>query len=267
MITNMVKTGIIGTGNMGGAIIRGIATDECKELIMATDINNSILTELSVETGIKITASLDEIKKFSDIIIIAVKPDIAVSLSSSLKNYNGIIVSIAAGISLKTLLDQAGTDKKIIRAMPNTPVKTGSGMTVLSPSQKITDADIQLVKSIFTSIGEVLVMDEKYMNAVTAMSGSGPAYVFTFIQAMADAGVKLGIPRTESLILAGQTIFGSTKMFLDKFENPMILRDKVTSPGGTTISALHVLERAGFNGIIMDAIEAAAKRSMELDKS
>ena len=266
MITQKVKIGIIGTGNMGEAIIRGIATDEFKELIMAIDINDSKLSEIAKETGIKTAISLEDIIKFSDIIIIAVKPDIAVNISTALKNYKGIIVSIAAGISISTLLNNAGIDKKVIRAMPNTPVKTGAGMTVISPSEKITENDIQLVKSIFTTIGEVLIMDEKYMNAVTAVSGSGPAYVFTFIQAITDAGVKLGIPRTEALLLAGQTILGSAKMFLDKLENPIMLRDKVTSPGGTTITALHVFERAGFNGIVMDAIEAAAKRAKELDK-
>jgi pyrroline-5-carboxylate reductase len=267
MIEQKIKIGIIGTGNMGSAIIRGITSEKTKEMIIATDIDNAKLTGISREAGINITQSLDEVKNFSDIIIVSVKPDVAVTLSSSLKDYKGIIVSIAAGISLKTLLSQAGSDKKIIRAMPNTPVTTGAGMIVISPSEKISEDDISIVKSIFASIGAVLVMDEKYMNAVTAVSGSGPAYVFTFIQGMADAGVKLGIPRNEALILAGQTIFGSAKMFLDKLENPIFLRDKVTSPGGTTITALHVLERAGFNGIIIDAIEAAAKRSKELDKS
>lgn len=267
MITQKIKIGIVGTGNMGGAIIKGIATDDIKEFIIASDTDDLKLAEINEETGVKTTRSLEDLKKFSDILILAVKPDIAVNLSSSLKDYNGIIVSIAAGISLNTLLNNAGHDKKIIRAMPNTPVKTGSGMTVISPSEKNTKKDIEIVQSIFSTIGAVLIMDEKYMNAVTAVSGSGPAYVFTFIQAMADAGVKLGIPRNDALLLAGQTILGSAKMFLDKLENPIMLRDKVTSPGGTTITALHVLERAGFNGIIIDAIEAAAKRSKELDKS
>lgn len=267
MITKKIKIGVVGTGNMGGAIIKGIATDESKKSIIAIDKDIVKLSAISKETGIKTVQSLEEIKNFSDIIIIAVKPDVVVNVTSSLKNFNGIIVSIAAGISINTLLNSAGTDKKIIRAMPNTPVTTSAGMTVLSPSEKNTETDIQLIKSIFKSIGEVLIMDEKHMNAVTAVSGSGPAYVFTFIQGMADAAVKLGIPRNEALLLAGQTIFGSAKMFLDKLENPIMLRDRVTSPGGTTITALHILERAGFNGIIIDAIEAAAKRSKELDKS
>lgn len=262
-----INIGIIGTGNMGGAIIKGITTDELKKSIIALDTDQSKLIDIVRETGIKSGNSIEEIKDFSDIIIIAVKPDVIVNICSSLKSFNGIIVSIAAGISIATLINNIGVDKKIIRAMPNTPVITGSGMTVISPSPKVTEDDIKKIITIFRSVGKVLVMDEKYMNAVTAVSGSGPAYVFTFIQAMADAGVKLGIPRNESQLLAAQTILGSAKMFLDKSENPISLRDRVTSPGGTTITALHVLERAGFSGIIIDAIEAAAIKSKELDKS
>ena len=120
---------------------------------------------------------------------------------------------------------------------------------------------------ILENTGRVLLMEEKHMNAVTAISGSGPAYVFTFIQALADAGVKMGLTRDNALLLAGQTIFGSAKMFLDKMENPIMLRDKVASPGGTTIQALHSLEKAGFNGIIIDAVESAFNRAKELEKT
>jgi len=259
--------GIIGTGNMGSAIIKGIASEYAKDNILITDIDKQKLAALQAETGVQITDSINDIIKFSNLIILAVKPDIVITLASELASYKGLIISIAAGISINTLLNHAGDDKKVIRAMPNTPVNTGSGMTVLSKSKNVNDAELELAKSLFSSVGEVLTMDEKHINAVTAISGSGPAYIFTFIQAMADAGVKLGISRSDSLILAGQTILGSAKMFLDKKENPFILRDKVTSPGGTTIAALHILEKAGFSGIIIDAIEAAAKRAKELDKT
>ena len=267
MINENLKIGFIGAGNMGSAIIKGIASPEFKKNIMVYDIDSAKLSILQTDTGVNITDSIEKITKFSDLIILAVKPDIIANLASGLNNYNGIIVSIAAGISINSLRKNAGTDKKIVRAMPNTPVTTGSGMTVISPSDNIGSDEINQVISIFSSVGEVLVMNEKHMNAVTAISGSGPAYIFTVIQAMADAGVKLGIPRPEALLLSGQTILGSAKMFLDKKENPIILRDKVTSPGGTTIAALHVLEKAGFSGIIIDAIETAEKRAKELDKT
>jgi len=266
MTIKNLNIGIIGTGNMGSAIIKGIATEELKNNIMVFDIDQKKLSSIQSEAGVKITGSLDDLCLFSNLLILAVKPDIVIKIASELTEYQGIIVSIAAGVSINTLQNNTGSDKKIVRAMPNTPVNTGYGMTVISPSKTITDDEIEQVKSIFSSVGEVLVMDEKHMNAVTAISGSGPAYIFTLIQAMADAGVKLGIPRQDALLLAGQTILGSAKMFLDKKENPMMLRDKVTSPGGTTIAALHILEKAGFSGIIIDAIETAAKRAKELDK-
>ena len=266
MKTDKKQIGIIGTGNMGGAIIRGITAAELNTDIKIYDADKSKVSPFISETGVTAADTIEELITLSDILILAVKPDSIITFSSSLKNFNGVIISIAAGISINSIAKTAGDDKKIVRAMPNTPVTTGCGMTVLSHSYSITADEIQYVRSIFSSIGEVLIMDEKHMNAVTAISGSGPAYIFTFIQAMADAGVKLGIPRAESLILAGQTILGSAKMFLDKKENPIMLRDKVTSPGGTTIAALHILEKAGFSGIIIDAIETAANRAKELDK-
>jgi len=266
MNTKKQRIGIIGAGNMGSAIIKGISASNLNTDLLIFDIDEAKLLFFQSETGINVSGSIENIIDFSDILILAVKPGTILSVSALLKNYNGIIISIAAGISINSITNTAGTDKKVVRAMPNTPVTTGSGMTVLSHSSNIEFNEIENVRSIFSSIGEVLIMDEKHMNTVTAISGSGPAYIFTFIQAMADAGVKLGIPRSEALLLAGQTILGSAKMFLDKKENPIMLRDKVTSPGGTTIAALHVLEKAGFSGIIIDAIEAAANRAKELDK-
>ncbi|MCL1864693.1 MAG: pyrroline-5-carboxylate reductase [Spirochaetes bacterium] len=260
-----LNIGIIGAGNMGSAIIRGIITGYSNNKVMANDIDKSKLNLLQTETGIKIAESIDEVAHFSDLLVLAVKPDITIKIAAKLKNFSGIIISIAAGVSINTIKANAGEDKKIVRAMPNAPVNVKSGMTVMSHTGNLSSNEVDIVKSFFSTVGEVLVMDEKYINAVTAISGSGPAYVFTFLQAMADGGVKLGIPRTEALVLASQTILGSIKIFIDKNENPFTLRDKITSPGGTTIEALHVLEKAGFSGIIMDAIEAAAKKSKELD--
>jgi pyrroline-5-carboxylate reductase len=261
-----LKIGIIGAGNMGSAVIRGIITEYPHDKIMANDIDRSKLDFMQAETGIKITESIDEVIAFSNLLILAVKPDITIKISAKLKNYTGLIVSIAAGVSINTIKSAAGEDKKIVRAMPNAPVNVKSGMTVVSHTNNLSINEVDVIKSFFSTVGEVLVMDEKFMNAVTAISGSGPAYLFTFLQAMADGGVKLGIPRAEALILASQTILGSIKIFIDKNESPITLRERITSPGGTTIEALHILEKAGFSGIIMDAIEAAAKKSKELDK-
>ena len=260
------RIGIIGTGNMGSAIIAGISKGISPALIKAYDTDTDRLEIIADETGIRIADSIEELMTDSDLLIIAVKPDITLQVADKLKNYSGIILSIAAGVKLETLRKAAG-EKKLIRAMPNTPALSGCGMTVISVTDKVTPEETTTVMRILEYTGRVLLMDEKHMNAVTAISGSGPAYVFTFIQALADAGVKMGLTRNDALLLAGQTLFGSAKMFLDKMENPIMLRDKVASPGGTTIQALHSLDRAGFNGIVIDAVESAFNRAKELEKT
>lgn len=261
-----LRIGVIGTGNMGSAIIHGIIKGISPALIKAYDTDTDRLESIADETGIRIADSIDELMTDSDLLIISVKPDITLKIAAHLKNYSGIILSVAAGVKLETLQKITG-EKKLIRAMPNTPALCGCGMTVISTTDKVTNDETTAVMRVLEYTGSVLLMDEKQMNAVTAISGSGPAYVFTFIQALADAGVKLGLTRNNSLLLAGQTIYGSAKMFLDKMENPIMLRDNVASPGGTTIQALHSLERAGFNGIIIDAVESAFNRAKELEKT
>ncbi|HOK01484.1 MAG TPA: pyrroline-5-carboxylate reductase [Spirochaetota bacterium] len=260
-----IKIGIIGAGNMGGAIARGLSKSLKSENIIICEKNNETALMLSSELKIRQKADIKGLSEESDVVIIAVKPAIVEEVLQSLKDYSKIIISVAAGVTIHKIEEIVG-NKKIIRAMPNTPAISGCAMTVLSLSNSITDEESQIALSLFESLGRVIILDEKYMNAVTAISGSGPAYVFTFIQAIADAGVKLGLTRNDSLLLAGQTIFGSAKMFLDKMENPIKLRDNVTSPGGTTIAAVHTLERSGFSGVVMDAIEEAFKRAKELEK-
>ncbi|HPP94211.1 MAG TPA: pyrroline-5-carboxylate reductase [Spirochaetota bacterium] len=260
-----IKIGIIGAGNMGGAIARGLSKTLKSENIIICEKNNETALMLSSELKIRQKADIKGLSEESDVVIIAVKPAIVEEVLQSLKDYSKIIISVAAGVTIHKIEEIVG-NKKIIRAMPNTPAISGCAMTVLSLSNSITDEESQIALSLFESLGRVIILDEKYMNAVTAISGSGPAYVFTFIQAIADAGVKLGLTRNDSLLLAGQTIFGSAKMFLDKMENPIKLRDNVTSPGGTTIAAVHTLERSGFSGVVMDAIEEAFKRAKELEK-
>lgn len=261
-----VQVGIIGTGNMGYAIASGIARGIGSDKILAYDKDHSKLTALQKETGIRHAEFIEELSDFSHVIILCVKPDIIPSVCEKLSGYKGIILSTAAGISIETIKKYAGQDKKVIRSMPNTPCLSGAGMIAVSPDETVSHEDTALVSDLLAFTGMVLAMPEKLMNAVTAVSGSGPAYVFTFIQAMADGAVKLGISRQDALKLAGQTVYGTAKMFLDKIENPIKMRDNVTSPGGTTIEAIHVFEKSGFSGIVIDAIEAAANKAMELDK-
>lgn len=259
-----LKIGIIGLGNMGKAIYKGLSASIPFENIYAYDIDPA---KYKTIPELKTTPFIDEVIESTDIIIIAVKPQTVNEILLKLTSYKGIIVSIVAGVKIETLKKTSGSDKKIIRAMPNTPAISGCGMTVLCASENVTEDEIKSVEKIFLNTGKVLVLQEKHMDAVTGVSGSGPAYVFTFIQAMADGAVKMGLPREYALTIAAQTVFGSAKMFLDNSDNPIKLRDNVASPGGTTIEAIHVLEKAGFSGIIIDAIEAAALKSKELGKT
>jgi len=265
-MTKIKKIGIIGAGNMGSAIISGISKTVDPQNILAYDTDKNKISSIKNEFKINAADEISNLAAQCDLIIIAVKPDKVAKVLSHFSSYNGILLSVAAGISLDTMRKAIG-DKKFIRAMPNTPALVGAGMTAISPSQNITEEEINEIKELFASIGKVLLVEEKHMNAVTALSGSGPAYVFTIIQALADSGVKMGLSRSDSLLLAGQTLFGASKMFLDKMENPIKLRDNVTSPGGTTIAALHKLERSGFSGILIDAVEEAFNRAKELEKT
>lgn len=258
-----LKIGIIGLGNMGQAIYKGLSASIPLENIYAYDIDPARCKTIP---ELKTTPFIEEVIESTDVIIVAVKPQTVNEILLKLTSYRGIIVSIAAGVKIEALKKTSGSDKKIIRAMPNTPALSGCGMTVLCASENVTEVEINSVEKIFLNTGKVLVLEEKYMDAVTGVSGSGPAYVFTFIQALADGAVKMGLPREYALTIAAQTVFGSAKMFLDNSDNPIKLRDNVASPGGTTIEAIHVLEKAGFSGIIIDAVEAAALKSKELGK-
>lgn len=258
------KIGIIGLGNMGGAIASGLAGSlpPAQIHVYDTDPEKSGLIK-----DVTVSPFIEELIETCSILIIAVKPDKIDEILSKLRKFSGTIVSVAAGIKIETLARGAGIDKKIVRAMPNTPALAGCGMTVICAGENVPQDELEDVKKILMYTGKVLILPEKLMDAVTAVSGSGPAYVFTFIQALADGAVKMGIPREDALTLAAQTVYGSAKMFLDKRENPVKLRDQVASPGGTTIEAIHVLEKAGFSGIIIDAVEAAALKSKELGKT
>jgi pyrroline-5-carboxylate reductase len=259
-----ITIGVAGLGNMGGAIISGLSREYGKECLFGYDVDPAKPQSLAHHLT-PAESPLDLAKKCS-ILIIAVKPDIVPHLLAEIAPEVGdsVVISIAAGITIDTIASVIGADKKIIRAMPNTPAMVGQGMTVLSPNDSVDGAEIAHAEEIFSLLGKTLILPEKLLNAVTALSGSGPAYGFTLIQAMTDAGVKLGIPRDKALLLAAQTIKGAAEMVIETEEDPISLRGKVTSPGGTTIAAVHVLERAGFSGIMIDAIDEAMRVSIRL---
>ncbi len=261
-----MKIGCIGAGNMGGAILSRLAEKLDRENILCFDIDKNKLESLAGKLGIFSSRGINDIAEKSDIIIIAVKPDAVPDVLKNIGTKDKIIVSIAAGISLATINKNLKNKNKVVRVMPNTPALIGEGMSVICPDEGIDNNTEKIITEIFSFVGRVLILPEKLMDAVTAVSGCGPAYGFTLIQAMTDGGVKMGIPREKALILASQTISGAAKMVINSSEEPIILRGKVASPGGSTIEAIHVLEKEGFSGIIMDAIEAAKNKSEKLGK-
>jgi pyrroline-5-carboxylate reductase len=161
-------------------------------------------------------------------------------------------------------MEACGPKARIIRAMPNTPAMISEGMTALAIGAEIEESEMRCARQIFESVGRVVRVDERFMDAVTGLSGSGPAYVFLMIEAMADGGVKMGLPRETASLLAAQTVLGAARMVLETGDHPARLKDQVASPGGTTIAGLHRLEQGGLRGILIDAVEAATRRSQEL---
>ncbi len=257
--------GIIGVGNMGSAIARGLSTSDSAFTIAYYDVDEEKAKKLHEAIGGRICTNVQDIVAHSNILILALKPDVMIPFvrenSAVLKNTP--VVSIAAGVTIPSLEEALGGGI-VLRVMPNTPALVGKGMSVISSGTRYDEQALELTQKIFASIGKAIVLPEKLMDAVTAVSGCGPAYAFTVIQAMADGGVKLGIPRDQAVLLAAQTLAGAAEMVLYSNVSPIDLRNMVTSPGGSTIEAVHCLERAGFSGILIDAIEAAAKKSEKL---
>ncbi len=202
------------------------------------------------------------------IIILAVKPQTMRGMLEKCRERvqtQHILISIAAGLPISFYIKTIGkSETKIIRVMPNTPALVLQGASALSRNENVTDEELRAAEKIFLAVGEVVVLDESHLDAVTGLSGSGPAYVFSFVEALVDAGVKAGLTRVISEKLALQTVSGSIQLLRETGEHPASLRGKVTSPGGTAITALHVLEKVGFHGIIMDIVESAVIRSKQL---
>lgn len=252
---------------MGQAILHGLSAEFPPENINGYDKDPSKAAALA--SMISVCKDAGSAASASDILIIAVKPAFVETVCSEIKAVmkpETIIISIAAGVTINSIENVLGKSKKIVRVMPNTPALINEGMTAISHNQSVDAADLAITEKIFSLIGKTLIIEEKYLDAVTAVSGCGPAYGFTFIQAMADAGVRLGLTRSDAVLLAAQTLKGAAEMVMNSADEPISLRNKVTSPGGSTIAAVHKLERAAFSGIIMDAVTEAAEISANLGK-
>jgi pyrroline-5-carboxylate reductase len=263
-----IKIACIGTGNMGKALTIGLCSHVSPKNIFIYDIDSVQSVKLSEDYKVNISKSANEASEHADIIIIAVKPYIIVDVLGQIKDVvkDKTVVSIAAGITISSIAEKLHPETKIIRAMPNTPALVDKGMTVLTASPNTHKDVLENVKDMFRCVGEVIELPENLLDAVTGLSGSGPAFVFTFIQALTAAAVKLGIPRKEALLLSSQTVMGSAAMVIEKREIPIALRVNVASPGGTTIEGIHVLEESGFSGIVMDAVIKAAEKSKQLSQ-
>lgn len=264
------KIGFIGSGNMGEALISGLVMSgaTAPQNIMCSDIREDALTEIREKYGIITTTSNIEIAEHSDIIVFATKPQILAKVlketADSLDD-SKLIISIAAGVPLAAIASGLGKELRLIRVMPNICAFVKESATAIAAGEFVQEGDVDLAKAIFDSVGVSVFIEENIlMDAFTGLSGSGPAYVFLIIDAMADAGVKMGLSRKESLLLSTQTVMGSAKLLLDSNEHPGQLKDRVTSPGGTSIAGIHTLEQGGLRTTIMDAVEAATIRSQEL---
>ena len=260
-------TGFIGGGNMAEALIKGMTSQGMKDIIVS-EPREERRQYLEKTYSITTTASNKEVVSSCGIIILAIKPqNMAVVLDEISADVTDekTVVSIAAGIKLSFLQSKLNT-KKLIRVMPNTPALIQEGMSVMSLCDCFNDKDISIVREILMSVGRVITMPEKLMNAVTALSGSGPAFVALFVEAMTEAGVKMGINKGHASELAVQTLLGTARL-LDTGMSPEKLREMVTSPGGTTAAGLKTFQEKGFNDIVMDALFAARDRAEELGKN
>lgn len=263
------RIAMIGAGNMAGALIRGMLASGAvsAEQIRASDVRAERLDELAREHGIGVTTDNLELVTWANVIVLAVKPQVVDRLLNQIGGAvpaDALIVSVAAGVPLRSLEARLPEGARVVRAMPNTAAIALAGATGIAAGTNATAEDLSVAKALFDATGRTVVLDEALIDAVTGLSGSGPAYVMLIIEALADGGVKVGLHRDTALLLAAQTVYGSAKLLLETGEHPGRLKDMVTSPGGTAIAGLHTLESGGLRRTLIDAVEAATARAVTL---
>jgi len=270
----MFKTvAILGIGNMGRAIAEGIGrSPDMKNadiILYNPHAYKAEVVAANLGNCARIASTPGEAVQEADLVIIAVKPKIVSSLLEEIKGnlkQDAILLSVAAGVTLKQMEVAVGEDRKLVRAMPNTPAVVGAGMTSLTPNEYVSTEEILQIEELFSSFGRAEVVDEYLIDAVIGVSGSSPAYVYMFIEALADGAVAAGMSRDKAYVFAAQTVMGAAKTVLETGEHPGKLKDNVCSPGGTTIAAVRALEERGFRSAVMEAVMTAAEKSREMSK-
>ena len=265
-----MKLGFIGCGNMAQAMITGIIGQNVvpAEEIIAADPASDKIEEVKEKLQINITTDNCEAAK-ADIVVLSVKPQMYKDVIHEIRDYitkSQLVVTIAAGVAMAQSVRQFGKEVKIVRVMPNTPALVGEGMAGICRNEYTTSEDMEKVCRIFRSFGKVEIVTESLMDAVVGVSGSSPAYVYMFIEALADAAVMQGIPRDKAYTFAAQSVYGSAKMVLETGKHPGELKDAVCSPAGTTIEAVRVLEEKGMRSAVIEATIAASEKSKEMGK-
>ena len=264
-----MKTGFIGNGNMGGAILGGLLKNKLAAPtdITVSDINEEGLAKTNEAYGVCVSKDNKATAQGADILFLAVKPNVLYKVIEEIKDSvdeNTLIISIAAGQSIAKIEEAFNREIKLVRVMPNTPALVGEAMSGIAVNKNVTEKECEIVLNIFNSLGKGEIVEEYMMDAVTAVSGSSPAYVFMLIEAMADAAVKGGIPRSKAYTFAAQAVLGSAKMVLDTGKHPGELKDMVSSPAGTTIDAVAVLEEEGFRSSVIKAMDACIEKSKSM---
>jgi pyrroline-5-carboxylate reductase len=254
---------------MAEALVKGLlgAGTASAEEIVCAEPRLERREEIALRYGVKVIGSNLEATEQADVVVLSVKPQTMEQLLDEIApavDHRKLVISIAAGVSIAAIARKLGAGVRIVRTMPNTPALVGAGATALARGAHATDSDLEQARSLFQAVGTTVIVEEHHLDAVTGLSGSGPAFLFLVIEALADGGVKVGLARPVAMTLAAQTVLGSAKLVLETGEHPGRLKDQVTSPGGTAIAGVHALEQGGLRAALIAAVEAATRRSREL---
>ncbi len=263
------RWGFIGAGKMATALVKGMlrAGLAPTEALCASDPLREAREHLAAGTGIAVFDANRPVAERSDVLVLAVKPQSMKQVLDELRPFvtaDHLIVSVAAGVTIASIVERLGPGARVIRVMPNTPALIGQGASAYALGPRVGPADEAVVSACLSAVGVAVCVAESLLDAVTGLSGSGPAFVYLMVEALSDGGVRAGLPREVATLLAAQTVAGAALMVLETGLHPGVLKDQVASPGGTTIAGLHALERGGVRGALIDAVEAATKRSAEL---